>query len=222
MVFFRHVFFKVPPKLQEKYIDGKRHYVSPNGKILPSVTTVLNLLNKDFLDIWRKKVGEAKADAISQRAMAEGTEMHSLIEDYLSNIATEGKKSPRAHKLFEQMKPYLHRINNIYALEIQLYSEKIGVAGRTDCIGEFDGILSVIDFKTSRKRKRIDWITSYFLQATCYALMFEESQGKMIDNLVIIISSDDGNVDLFIEKRDKWVDKLLIIIEDYYLRKEFG
>lgn len=220
MVFFRHVFFKNPPKLQEKYIDGKRHYVSPSGKLLPSVTTVLNLLNKEGLDQWKKRIGEKKADEISNRAMAEGTEMHSLIEDYMNNKATEGRKSERAHKLFEQIKPSINKINNIYAQEIQLYSDKIGVAGRVDCIGEFNGVLSVIDFKTARKKKLKEWILGYFFQASCYALMFEESQGKPIEQLVIIISADDGTVEEHIVNKNDYVEKLLEIIDDYKFRAE--
>jgi len=222
MVFFRHMFFKQPPKLQEKRIDGKRHYISPTGKILPSVTTVLSLIGKEGLEFWKKKVGEEKAKEISERAMAEGTEMHSLIEDYLNNKTTMEKKSERSHKLFEQLKPNLDKINNIYALEIQLFSDRIGVAGRTDCIAEYNRELSVIDFKTSRQKKRREWINSYFLQATCYSLMFEESQNMKIENLVIMISSDDGTVEVFVEKRDKWVERLLGVIEDYKLRVEFG
>ncbi len=222
MVFFRHVFFKKPPKLREKYINGKRHYISPRGFLLPSVTTVLGLLSKDGLDAWKRRVGEATAKAVSDKAMAEGTEMHSLIEDYLSNKATEGRKSERAHKLFEQMKQKLNNINNIYALEIQLYSENLGVAGRVDCVAEYNGVLSVIDFKTAKQKKRRDWIKNYFLQAACYSLMFEELQGKKIDQLVILISSDDGIVEEFVVSRDDYIEQLLKVIEDYKLRQEFG
>ena len=221
MVFFRHVFFKKPAELIEHKISGKRHYKTPNGKILPSVTTVLSLLSEDGINAWRRRVGEAQADKIMEYASVTGTEMHSIIEDYLNNKIDEVEKNPRALKLFEQLKPSLNRINNIIAQEVPLFSEGIGVAGRVDCIAEFDGKLSVIDFKSSRKKKQKSWILKYFLQATCYALMFEELTKKKIDQIVILISADDETVDVYIEDKNNYVEKLKMVVEDYRLRREF-
>ena len=221
MVFFRHVFFKRPAELIEHKISGKRHYKTPSGKILPSVTTVLSLLSEDGINAWRRRVGEAQADKIMEYASVTGTEMHSIIEDYLNNKIDEVEKNPRALKLFEQLKPSLNRINNIIAQEVPLFSEGIGVAGRVDCIAEFDGKLSVIDFKSSRKKKQKSWILKYFLQATCYALMFEELTKKKIDQIVILISADDETVDVYIEDKNNYVEKLKMVVEDYRLRREF-
>lgn len=219
MVFFRHIFFKKPPDLKEKYLSGKRHYESPTGSILPSVTTVLSLLSEAGINAWRNRVGEAEADKIMDYATKTGTEMHSVIEDYLNNKIDESEKNPRALKLFEQMKPELKRINNIVAQEVPLYSDKLGVAGRVDCIGEFDGRLSIIDFKSSRKKKQKSWIKKYFLQATAYSIMFEELCGKKADQIVILISADDETVDVYVENREDWIDQLKLVIEDYYMRK---
>jgi genome maintenance exonuclease 1 len=219
MVFFRHVFFKKPPDLKEKYLSGKRHYESPTGSLLPSVTTVLSLLSEVGIKAWRNRVGEAEADKIMDYATKTGTEMHSVIEDYLNNKIDESEKNPRALKLFEQMKPELKRINNIVAQEVPLYSDKLGVAGRVDCIGEFDGKLSIIDFKSSRKKKQKSWIKKYFLQATAYSIMFEELCGKKADQIVILISADDETVDVYVENREDWIDQLKLVIEDYYMRK---
>jgi len=221
MVFFRHVFFKKPAELIEHKISGKRHYKTPSGKILPSVTTVLSLLSEDGINAWRRRVGEAQADKIMEYASVTGTEMHSIIEDYLNNKIDEVEKNPRALKLFEQLKPSLNRINNIIAQEVPLFSEGIGVAGRVDCIAEFDGKLSVIDFKSSRKKKQKSWILKYFLQATCYALMFEELTKKKVDQIVILISADDETVDVYIEDKNNYVEKLKMVVEDYKLRREF-
>ena len=221
MVFFRHVFFKRPAELIEHKISGKRHYKTPSGKILPSVTTVLSLLSEDGINAWRRRVGEAQADKIMEYASVTGTEMHSIIEDYLNNKIDEVEKNPRALKLFEQLKPSLNRINNIIAQEVPLFSEGIGVAGRVDCIAEFDGKLSVIDFKSSRKKKQKSWILKYFLQATCYALMFEELTKKKVDQIVILISADDETVDVYVEDKNNYVEKLKMVVEDYKLRREF-
>ena len=143
MTFFRHVFFPVQPKLREKKIDGKRHYVSPNGKVLPSVTTVLSSMDKDGIKAWRDRIGAGEADKISSRALVNGTELHSIIENFLNNKATESFKNIVSQRLFSQVKQMLiDKVNNIRAQETHLYSEKIGIAGKPDCIADWGGVLS--------------------------------------------------------------------------------
>jgi len=222
MGFFRHVFFPVPPKLREKKINNRRHYISPNGIALPSVTTVLSTMGEDGIKAWKARVGETEADRISSRAVANGTELHAIIEKFLDNKATEGYTNPVSQKLFLQVKDILtNKVNNIRAQEVQLYSEGIGIAGRVDCVAEWDGKLSIIDFKSARQKKRKSWITKYFLQATAYSEMFRELTGQKIEQLVILISAEDGTIDVFIEKTDNFIDQLKDIIEDYKLRIEF-
>ena len=222
MVFFKHVFFPVPPKLREKRIEGKRHYISPNGIALPSVTTVLSTMGEDGINAWKARVGEVEANKVSTRALANGTELHSIIESFLDNKATESFNNPVSQKLFLQAKDILtNKVNNIRAQEVQLYSEGIGIAGRVDCVAEWDGELSVIDFKSARKKKQKSWIKKYFLQATAYAIMFEELTKTKINKLVILISAEDGSVEAHTENRENWEEQLKAIIEDYKLRKEF-
>lgn len=221
MTFYRHVFVQTFPKLQEKYINKQRFYESPNGKLLPSVTTVLSVLSKAGIDAWKKRVGETMADEISKNSMVNGTEMHSVIESFLDNKPANSDNQT-SQKLFEQMKPELLKINNIMAQEIQLHSEKLGVAGRVDCIAEYNGVPSVIDFKSASKKKSKSWITSYFLQATAYSLMFEELTHKKIDQIVIIISANDGTITSYVENKDQFVDQLLGVIEDWQCRRDFG
>jgi len=222
MTFFRHVFFPIPPKLREKKINGKRHYISPSGITLPSVTTVLSTMGEDGIKAWRARVGETEADRVSSRALANGIELHSIIEKFLDNKATEGYTNPVSQKLFSQVKDILmDKVNNIRAQEVQLYSEGIGIAGRVDCVAEWDRKLSVIDFKSAKQKKRKSWITKYFLQATAYAVMFEELTKTKINNLVILISAEDGTVEEYVEDRSDWEKQLKDIIEDYQLRKEF-
>jgi hypothetical protein len=221
LTFFRHTFFKQPPKLQQQTVSGKRHYVTPNGNKLPSVTTVLSLLSKVGIDAWKRRVGEAEAKIVSERAIANGNELHLICENYLDNKPITQFKNETSLKLFEQMKEELHRINNIKAQEVQLYSEGMGVAGRVDCIAEYDGVLSVIDFKSARKKKTKSMIKSYFLQATAYSEMYKELTGEEIKQIVVMISAEDGVVKSFIENPDDYKDHLHMVIEDYQLRKEF-
>ena len=106
-------------------------------------------------------------------------------------------------------------IGTIYAQECPLYSKHLGVAGRVDCVAEFDGKLSIIDFKTSLKPKKKEWISKYFMQETAYAIMWEERTGKPITQLVTIMDVDDNEPLLFIEHRDNWAKQLLQTIDDY-------
>lgn len=225
-MFFRHVFFKQPPKLIQKVIKGRRHYIDPTGSVLqkgialPSVTTVLSSLSKAGIDAWKARVGAVEAEKVSSRALLNGNELHSIIENYLNNKSITEFKNKVALKLFDQAKDELEKINNIKAQEVQLYSTKIGVAGRVDCIGEYNGKLSVIDFKSARKKKQKSWIKSYFLQATCYALIYEEMTGEKIDQIVIMISAEDGVVESFIEDKDQYINQLMDVITDFKMRKE--
>ena len=222
MVFFRHVFFPIPPKLREKRINNQRHYISPSGIALPSVTTVLSTMSEDGINAWRARVGEVEANRVSARALANGTELHSIIESFLDNKATESFKNPVSQKLFLQAKDILtNKVNNIRAQEVQLYSEGLGIAGRVDCVAEWDGELSVIDFKSARMKKQKSWIKKYFLQTAAYAIMFEELTKTKISKLVILISAEDGSVEAYTETRENWEEQLKAIIEDYKLRKEF-
>ena len=221
MVYFRHVFFPKLPKLEETRIKNKRFYIEPAGAKLPSVTTVLSLLDEDGINKWKQRVGETKANAISNRALANGTAMHTLIENYLNNKVTENKENPVAQKLFTQLKPTLSRINNIRALELQLYSLNLNTAGRMDCLADFDKVLSIIDFKSAKAKKKDEWIQKYYLQATAYALMVEELTKTKVDQLVIMISAEDGTTETFIKQKEPFVERLNIIMEDYKFRLQY-
>jgi len=196
--------------------DGSRVYVNASGVAYPSATTVLSVLSKDSIKEWRQRVGEEEANRISSTAATRGTKIHTLVEKYLGNeeitseTYEEQKVDPFNAQLFEDYKKFLNRINNIHAQELALYSDHLRMAGRVDCIAEFEGKLAIIDFKTSRKLKRKDWIESYFLQATAYSIMYEERTGIPVPNLVIGIAVDhESEPQIFLEKRDNWVKKLL-------------
>jgi genome maintenance exonuclease 1 len=190
-----------------------RQYQTPTGKAYPSVTSVLGILGKAEIHAWRARVGAEEANRVASRAARRGTAIHTLCENYLLN--KEVNPGPFDVDTFKSIQPLLNRINNIHCLETQLYSDHLQVAGTVDCIAEFDGRMSVIDFKTSKRIKSRDDIHSYFMQTSAYAVMFEERTGIVVDRLAILMSVDDEQPLLFIEKRDEWVDKFIEVRKDY-------
>mgnify|MGYP001185877216 FL=1 len=198
-----------------------RVYDTPDGKY-PSVTTVLKILSEDSIAAWRARVGEDEANKISYRASNRGTAVHNIIERYLSNEDLNFSMfQPHIVQSLKNLKPILDkRISVIYALEAPLYSKYLGVAGRVDCVGVFDGVPSIIDFKTSAKKKYKKWIENYFIQESAYAIMWEERTGMPCPNLVTIMDVDNDEPLVFIEHRDNWTKKLLRTIE-LYKQKQF-
>jgi len=208
------------PELKQLEVDestGERFYISPNGVKLPSVTTVLSAFKKKSLIEWRNRVGNEEADRIMNRAATRGTKFHNMMESYLRN--EEGflfGVMPDMRQAFNDMQETLDLIDNIRYIESPLYSEKLGVAGRTDCIAEFAGVPSIIDFKTSTKEKKAEWIENYFEQGTAYSLMYEELVGEPIDQIVILISVDYmEHPQVFIRDKNQYVESLLEKIHIY-------
>ena len=202
--------------------DSGRFYKAPDGSRYPSVTTVLSLLSRDAIRAWRERVGEEEANKVSYRASTRGTKVHEIVEQYLDNEHDPKKWTPDILASLENLKPYLHRIDKIYEQECPLYSKHLGMAGRVDCVGVFDGVPSIIDFKTSKRIKTKDKITNYFMQEAAYAIMWEERTGMPIVNLVTIISVDGEEAQVFKEHRDNWAPKLIETIDEYKKRKMFG
>lgn len=200
-------------------VDGKRLYLTPEGKKYPSITTVLSIRSREAIQEWRARVGEEEANRISSFASSRGTQVHKMLERYLDNRDDYLEKSNHlTRKNFYTMKPTLdERVEKVVLQEAPLFSNHLGLAGRVDCIGVFDGRLSIIDFKTSSKPKKWDWIHSYFIQKAAYAIMFEERTGVPIVDLVTLIVNDiDDKPQVFKEKRDRWIDPLFDTIEQYH------
>lgn len=198
-----------------KRIDGNgdRLYETPDGTKYPSVTAVLGMLSHDSIESWRKRVGDEEADRIMNRASKRGTAVHSLCEDYINT----GKASPSIfdQEMFGAMKLHLDLIDNVHALETPLFSHHLRVAGTVDCIAEYDGKLSVIDFKTSSRVKTKDEISGYFMQTAAYAVAFEELTGIPVGHLVIIMGCDNAGALVFKEKRDDWIKKFIELRKEY-------
>jgi genome maintenance exonuclease 1 len=207
---FLHKPIEIDNKLKEVTIDGKRFYETPGG-VFPSVTSVVGWDKQNFFAEWRRKNPEE-----SRRVLSRGTKLHSIIESYLNNEEIDfDNMLPNFKVLFNQIKPELDKIQNIVAIETPLWSKTLGLAGRTDCIAEYDGKLSIIDFKASSKEKRKQDVESYFTQATAYALMFQERTGIIVENFAILISCEDGLTQVFQNKPIKYVKKLKNVIVSY-------
>lgn len=221
---FTHLNIIKPKDIKVSEIAGRRFYITPQGKKYPSVTTVLNAKDKPWLTEWRKMLGDEKADKEMKRSADRGSAVHMMIEKYLNN----DEWAPYGHEPyhiteFNSLRLILKRINNIYCQETALYSDLLKIAGRVDCIGEYNGKLSVIDFKTSTNDKNKNMIEDYFLQTTAYALMFEEMYDIQINNIVIIMSTERGAVPLvFKEQVDVFIQPLLERINMYYTQQEQG
>ena len=207
---FNHNFINLSCELKEIEKDGKRHYSTPGGDF-PSVTTVVGHKKQKFFAEWRQKNPEE-----SRRVTSRGTKFHSIIEKYLKNEPIDLEEMfPNFKTLFLLLKPEIDKIDNIRAIETPLWSKTLGLAGRTDCIAEYDGKLSIIDFKASTKEKRKQDIDNYFTQATAYALMFQERTGIIVENFAIMIACEDGLRQVFQGKPINYVKELKNIITEY-------
>lgn len=199
-----------------------RTYAAPNGCNYPSITTVLSILSRETIQAWRARVGAEEANKISRIASTRGTAVHDLLEKYVNNDPDYAKGvMPNILQSFYDVKEQLDtRLSKVYAQEAPLYSEHLGLAGRVDCVGVWDGKNSIVDYKTSRKLKKKEWISGYFMQCAAYAIMWEERTGVPITQLVILIAVDNEEPQVFIEHRDNWVKPLLDVIEQYNLEKK--
>lgn len=200
---FNHVELNLP-SLEREMIDGVRYYKvgdKDEPQKFVSITSVISHFNKEKFASWRQRVGNEEADKITRKSTSRGTDAHTLIEHHLRNLELPTVQ-PISEHLFKIAKPALDRINNIYTLEGSLYSQYLGVAGTVDCIAEFDGELSIIDFKTSKQPKPRDWIDGYFVQCCAYACMLHELTGLSVKKFVIIMTCENGEVEVY-EEYDK-------------------
>lgn len=205
--------------LNVETINGSRQYITPSGNKYSSITTVLSIRKRHIIQEWRKRVGNDEANRISRAACSRGTALHTICERYIKNIdpILTGKEMPNVIQMFRAIFPTINtRVGIVYAQESALYSDHLGVAGRVDLVAEFDGILSIIDFKSSSRVKNKEDIHEYFMQESAYAIMFEERTGIPVPRIVTIMGVDGQNKPLiFQEKRDNWTNELHKTISDY-------
>ena len=210
------------PEITATTTDGVRLYETPEGNKYPSITTVLSVRNKKGLMEWRKRVGNEVANHVARTAANRGTKVHHMCEDYLNNMESNFPTKWAKHKknflpycLFSQLKSVLGNIDNIYAQEAGLYSDKYKVAGRVDCIAEYNGVPSIIDFKTSTKERKDEWNENYYIQGSAYAEMFGERTGIEISQVVILVVTEDGTVQEFIEDKHSYLDVLTETVTEW-------
>ena len=207
--------FEIPERVEKA---GKRYYVTPDGNSYPSITSILAQQENLGLEAWKAKVGEKEAKRISQESARIGTAVHQMAEFYLSNYAVRlDKEEKKIMDIFNRLRFLLGNINNIVGLEVPLFSDLLRVAGTCDCIADYNNRLSIIDFKTSRKPKKEEWIDDYFMQTFAYKLMFEEMTGIEIQQIVILVACTESfDVQVFkkpAKDADEWLKKLINIMK---------
>jgi hypothetical protein len=206
---FNHMNVELPP-INATTKGGVRLYVTPEGNKYPSITTILSVRNKSGLVEWRKRVGDKVANHVMHKAAARGTSVHHMCEDYLNNENIDHhQKNFLPWCLFTQLQKVLTNIDNIHAQEAGLYSDKYKVAGRVDCIAEYNGVLSIIDFKTSTKERNDEWNENYYIQCSAYAEMYGERTGTEIEQIVILCVTEDGTVQEFVKEKYDYLDALV-------------
>jgi len=212
--------------LQSEMTEEGRFYITPSGRRYPSITTVLSAMQseekKQSLQQWRDRVGEKEANRISRQATSRGTGMHTICENYTCNFPNPTRgHMPTAVEMFKKIQPVLdERVGTIYANEIALFSDKLKTAGRSDLVAQFDGIRTIVDFKTSRAEKKEEWITDYFLQSTAYAIMLEQMYPLVkVPQIAIIIAVDESVLQphqVFVKKTNEYRDQVIDLFARYH------
>ena len=212
---FNHDFVEIP-KLKQINTDNGRRYETPTGNLYPSVTTILQKKAAPWIAKWRERVGEEEANRISRVAATRGTKIHKLCENALRNEDEDKSKlSILDQEMYNAFRPLLDDIDNVKAIEQSMYSDHLRLGGQADCIAEYNGTLSIIDFKTSRKRKTRSSCYDYFIQCSAYAIMFEERTGIPVSQSVIIMAMEESEPAVFIATRDEFVPRLLEARDNY-------
>jgi hypothetical protein len=212
---FRHEQIQLTELTAETLPSG-RTYTTPEGNKYPSITTCLSILSRDSIAAWRARVGEEEANRVSAKAAGRGTRVHQMCEDYINNKLDISKYTPADKETFLSIQSILDdNIGLVRGQEVPLYSDYLGVAGRVDCVADWNGRLAVIDFKTSKKPKKKEWISSYFMQAAAYCVMWEERTGIPIDKTVIVVAVDGDEPQVFEEKRDNFIEPCIETIVRY-------
>jgi len=208
---FEHCNYLGDLELDKKETPGCRLYHLPDGQWVPSITSVTSFYNRQIFIDWRKRVGIEEANRITKKATTRGTDFHEAAQAYLENRDLVWEDYLPATKfMFHHAAPYLDKINNIHAIERTLYSEYLGLAGRVDCIAEYEGELAVIDFKTSGKIKPEKWLENYFVQEMFYAAAYYELTDIPVTKLITIMVTPNGEVKVFDKRNKEDYIKLLV------------
>ena len=198
--------------------DNAHFYQTPTGEIYPSITTILHetMTNekKESLQNWKNK--EIAADYITQEAATIGTETHKLIENHINEVRQTDEVRLLSVAHFNNLIPFLQKINDVHGTELRLYSNTMKLAGTSDCIAKYDGELSIIDYKTKRSNQKEEWMTDHFIQGTAYSQMFKELTGIEVKQVVILVSSEKNLRMEFVKNTEDYKDALIQRLNQYY------
>ena len=198
--------------------DNAHYYQTPMGESYPSITTILHKTmsteKKESLQNWKDK--EIAADYITQEAATIGTETHKLIENYINEIRQTDEVRLLSVAHFNNLIPFLQKIDDVHGTELRLYSNAMKLAGTADCIAEYDGKLSIIDYKTKRSNQKEEWMTDHFIQGTAYSQMFKELTGIEVKQVVILVSSEKNSRMEFVKNTEDYKDLLTQRLNQYY------
>lgn len=189
--------------ISDEIIEGSgRWYTLPDGTKYPSVTTVLKSLNHEALEKWRERVGRDEAEKITNRGANRGSGLHDVMERYLLDGQVIGSQmTPTTLKMFRQVKPIIDKsLTKIRGIELGMYSHTLRTAGRTDVIGDWECVPAIIDFKSSKKRKKEKYLKNYIYQTTAYSIMMEELFDYKAERLVLVFGheqEDEGAAFVF-------------------------
>lgn len=212
---FRHNFKNhLLPKLKQINGSGGRFYETENGIRYPSITSMISHFSAKSIQEWRQRIGPAEADKITRKSATRGTKFHKVCETYLMNQELLFE-TPMQQQMFINTKQYVDRIDEIQLLETRLISHHLRLAGTVDCIAAFDNKLSVVDFKSSLRAKKIEYIQDHFVQAAAYAIMYEEMTKIPVSQLVIVIAIEGEPSQIFIDQRDNHTKKLISLRNEY-------
>lgn len=215
--YFKHNFLP-RQELKREVIDGKRYYVTPQGKKFPSVTTVLSSLTKEGINKWRKTVGEEEANKISVSAAKRGTKLHKVMEDYVNNSDNFLENAtPTTKMLFSQLRPFVdEKCTEILGIEFSLFSNVLMTAGQCDLICDIEKEITVVDYKTSTRPKKEEWIKNYFLQSTCYAMMIEEQYKIEVPKIAIVIAVEEDHPQIFVKDSRAHREEVIDVFYNYH------
>lgn len=210
-------------KLERRDLPTGRVYVTPSGKVYPSVTTILGSTLPDekrgFLEAWAKRVGQDEADRISKEARDKGTAVHLMAERFLLGrpLREAGETfPPGAEESFNGIKLMLKKVDDVWGIEAPLYSDEFEFAGTADLIGQYKGVPSILDYKTSRRLKTAEDIGDYKLQLTAYAIAHNEMYGTDIDQVAVLMTTGDGFPQIFIFKAKDYRRALMDRLVTFY------
>jgi CRISPR/Cas system-associated exonuclease Cas4 (RecB family) len=215
---FTHIDLGELPHIKRVDTSKGRFYLLPNGDTVPSVTTVTSLITRDAIEEWKARVGPAEAEKVSNESSDIGERFHKICENYINNVPYyygNGKNEFQFQYLFPHVIDEINKIDKIYGVELTLFSDKLKLAGTTDVAAEYEGVASIIDFKTSKRPKEEEWMLNYFVQMTAYSLMLEERTGKKFKQIVLIMLELSGNSVVYVRNRDDYVNELVKTIKQY-------